>query len=187
MSAEELLTAALNNDVGEIRRLLDAGVDPDVTNHRVGNSALYNATYTNQIDAVRCLLACGADPNLRLTYRSPVDRRVERHVVALMYARSGEGAEALLGAGAEVDAADSKGVTALMRAAHGGSEEVVRVLLNHGANRSRRATNGASASDIAAARIADYQEWIRAGASRELVEKRIELFARIKEILEEEK
>lgn len=55
---------------------------------------------------------------------------------------SGEFTEALIGAGAAVDAVGSSGMTPLMRAASYGKEGSVRVLLAHGANRELRDKNG---------------------------------------------
>ena len=112
---QELLVAAANGDVSEICALIREGVDPNSVHPEVGNSALYNAIFLDQVPAMRALLQNGADPNFRLNYRSPVDGRQERGVVALMYVRSGETATMLLDAGADPNAADELGNTPLVR------------------------------------------------------------------------
>ena len=89
MTSVDLLQAAGTGDLARLTRLLDAGCDPNTVHPFTGASALYNACFGGQqVDAVRLLLARGADPNKRLTYRSPVDGRIEEGLVALMVASS---------------------------------------------------------------------------------------------------
>lgn len=82
--------------------------------------------------ATRTLLKHGADPN------AAGDNGMTPLLLAV---QSDYGAgpciEALLAAGAELEKAGPAGITPLMRAAYRGRAEIVRLLLTHGANRSR--------------------------------------------------
>jgi uncharacterized protein len=180
----ELLVAVCNDDEQRMAQLLSSGANPNFINEPYGNSALYNSTFSNHLAGVCVLLRAGADPNLRLTYRSPVDGRVERNVVALMYARIPEIARELINAGADVNLVDNAGLTALIRAAQRGALEVVEVLLEAGAQASWRSIEGKSAADTALARADRFRTLARAGNSTAL-EKHIKEFDRIAEILRE--
>jgi ankyrin repeat protein len=57
----------------------------------------------------------------------------------------------LLGRGADVDAADAEGYTALHCAAEAGRADVVDVLLRHGANAKATTAKGRTAAEVAAA------------------------------------
>jgi uncharacterized protein len=81
-----------------------------------------------------------------------------------------ERVNALLDAGAEIDALDKHGQTALMNAAHRGDTEVVRVLAQRGANLNHTAKYRLTALMLAV--IADHPDVVRilvvAGADREI-------------------
>lgn len=175
---EQLLIAASNGDIAEIDRLLKAGANPDYVDPHIGNSALYNATYRDHVGAVQAILAGGADPNLRLNYRSPIDDREERQVVALMYALSAATAKLLIEGGADVDVADESGVTALLRATYRGHAEVVRVLLDAGANVHQKTKDGHDALRVAEMMITKYRAW-DVGPNRALVAEKVARFEQI--------
>ena len=59
-----LIGAARSGDLGEMRRLLDAGADPNATGGVNGWTVLQHAVHKNQAAAVRLLLERDADPNL---------------------------------------------------------------------------------------------------------------------------
>lgn len=182
MSEYGLLVAAASGDEREVRGLLEAGSDPNDTHERVGNSALYNATYANHVPVIRTLLEFGADPNLRLNYRSPVDGREELGVVALMYALSADAAQILISAGADVNLADSMGSTPLIRATIRAKADVVRVLLEAGANTQIKMQSGQRASDVIDSRIAMYKSW-DVGPNRALIDEKIARFECIRVML----
>jgi ankyrin repeat protein len=138
--------AILNGHYDLAAALLEAGADPDVAD-RTGMTALYGAVdmvfYTSDIgrprqphfgsltatDIVRLTLAHGADPNAQLT--SPI---IGRH-----HATSG-------------DFALGDGATPLMRAAKGGDLDLMRLLLEAGAQASIAMANGQTVVDLVAGR-----------------------------------
>lgn len=144
-------------DLPALEELLDAGCDPNTAHPNYWNTLLYNACFMDRADIVKLLLARAADPNRRMTYRSPVDGRVEEGPVALMLARSSEVAAALLSAGADPNAPDSAGRTPLMRAVLGASADFVEQLLAAGAEPTVRSNAGHTAVDI----VNDRLQWLR--------------------------
>jgi uncharacterized protein len=169
----ELLGAAVRGDVAGLRRMLDAGVDPNVVHPASGASALYNACFAGQLEAVRLLLARGADPNKRLTYRSSVDGRIEAGVVALMLAGTAPIVETLLGAGADPKATMDDGRTVLMRLIGLAPAGVIRRLIDAGADPAARANDGRTAADVARWRL----EWFRKFAPDRVLEHQEDLRA----------
>ena len=59
----------------------------------------------------------------------------------------------MLAAGADVDASDSRGVTALMEAVYAGDALLARQLCAAGANADRKASNGLTAREMASERV----------------------------------
>jgi len=157
MNPVDLLQAAGRGDVAWLSRLLDSGCDPNTVHPATGASALYNACFAGQPEVVRLLLARGADPNKRLTYRSPVDGRIEVGVVALMLAGSAPIVEMLLGAGADPKAKMEDGRTVLMRLIGVAPSDVIRRLIDAGADPAARANDGRAAADIVRWKL----EWFR--------------------------
>jgi len=136
--SESFFQAAARNDSVAIGKILAAGANPDAVSELCGHTPLYNACISGAADSVKALLAGGADPNFVFSYYSPVDGRLEKDIVALMFVRTAEIAKQLIAAGANVNAADANGTTPLMRAAFKGSVEIVRTLLEAGASPSAR-------------------------------------------------
>jgi ankyrin repeat protein len=135
-SLYQKLFEAMLSDHGSyaVARLVREGADLSVCHPDTGQTALYTATRANHFLAVKALLKYGANPNQRMTYRSPIDGRVDDGRVALHYALSSGIAEALVDAGAEVDATDAMGTTPLMCAAFEGHVSVLKSLLASGAS-----------------------------------------------------
>jgi ankyrin repeat protein len=119
--AHSLLAAAAKGDAGTVRKLLDAGVKPDVRDE-AGRTALLVATHNNSIEVARALIAAGADVNARDNIEdSPY-----------LYAGAEGRNEILrmtLGAGADLKSTNRYGGTALIPAAHHGHPETVAILL----------------------------------------------------------
>ena len=134
-----LSRAAEYGDAEVIALLLDAGAPIDGPD-KDGATALHQATTTGNAAALELLLARGADVNARSG-----DRRT-----ALMLAPSPAEVRRLWEAGAELEAADTAGSTPLITAARRGESEVVRALLEIGADVGATTDRGASALHIAA-------------------------------------
>ena len=85
---EQLFQAAARNDAAGVKEMIAAGADPNSVSEKFGHTPLYNACISGAADSASALIAAGANPNLRFTYRSPVDGRVEADIVALTHARA---------------------------------------------------------------------------------------------------
>jgi hypothetical protein len=136
-----LHAAAVFNHLQIVKLLLQAGAAVDTRTHR-GFTPLLNAARAEG-PVVTALLNAGADPAAQeagLGWR-PLDRVAE-------YANA-RAVQLLLDAGAEVDAQDFSGQTALMAAAEAGSTECVELLLRAGAN-AAVTCDGQTASSLAA-------------------------------------
>ena len=182
MKTDDLLLASAKGDLQTIRACLDAGLDPNSIHYAGGNSALHNATYSDHALAIKLLLDGGADPNLRMNYRSLVDDHEERGVVALMFALSVDAAKTLIDAGADVNVQDDSGITPLMRAAHRGKADIVRLLLDAGADALQRTHHGQNAIDIVRDQIARYESWV-IGRDRAPIAEKVGRLQRICEML----
>jgi ankyrin repeat protein len=109
-----------------------------------GFTALHLAAFFGRLDAVETLVANGAE--VSVPSRNPMA------VTPLGSAAAGshhEIVEVLLTHGAEVDAQQTGGYTALHTAAHSGDQDLVKKLLSHGADRSLRTDEGKNAADMA--------------------------------------
>src|SRR5262249_20246724 len=143
-------------DLRTLEQLLDGGCDPNVAHPVYGNTPLYNACLIDRADMVKLLLRRGADPNKRMTYRSPVDGRVEDGLVALMLARSPEVVAALVQAGADPNLRAADGRTPLTRVVLGATPQAVEQLLRAGADPGARSSAGHTAADV----VRDRLQWL---------------------------
>ncbi len=122
---EKLLTAIRDADSHAASSLLSSGADANAKDSDGLTALMYAAMYAGA-DCVELLLQKGADPNARS----------KSDVTALMLA-SGQADKVrlLLSKGAQVNAKSKEGHTALTIAAtRGGSAEIVRMLLDNGAD-----------------------------------------------------
>jgi len=109
-----------------------------------GFTALHLAAFFHQPQTAELLLDRGADASsaatnaTRVTPLNSAAAARSREVVALLLAR-----------GAQVDAAQHGGWTALHSAAHNGDLAVIDLLLAHGADRARKSDDGKTALDMA--------------------------------------
>jgi uncharacterized protein len=142
-----LMTAARTGNVDAVTALLDRGANIAASEDLLGENALMWAAAEDHADVVRLLLARGGDPNARskaLTF--PKDRFGLEGVLTilppgkwtpLMYAaREGatHAADALADGGAELNAVDPEGATALLRAIMNAHYDTAAVLIEHGAD-----------------------------------------------------
>jgi hypothetical protein len=149
-----------------VPELVGKGADLSYCDPNTGRTPLYAATIADRVRCVEALLQYGANPNQRFTYRSPVYGRIEAELIALHYAGSAGVAEALIKAGADVNAVDAIGTTPLMCAAFHGHTVVVRALLAAGASslarqQKRRGRKARTARELTDVKVEFFQKAIR--------------------------
>lgn len=130
-----LLTAIRNDDPAEARRLINEGADPCGAN-RVGMSLLRYACEKSRLNALRVLLEAGASADKPFLYVVPSNPLQNRMALPLQCAGSPEVVAMLVSFGADINGRDPDGVTALAYAIHHRRSDVVRYLVEHGADMS---------------------------------------------------
>jgi ankyrin repeat protein len=138
-SNEKLLAAIRESDAQKVKALLSSqsgGADANARDEDGSTVLMYAATYADA-DCMKLLLEEGADPNAKS----------KSDVTALMLAIGhADKVRLLLSKGAEVNAKSKQGHTALtIAAARAGSAEVVKALLDHGAELTAANILGAAA------------------------------------------
>ena len=134
--------------VGDTERAAElADADPSLVGAfgADGFTGLTLAAVFGHADAVRVLLERRADPNLRA-------RHEHIQVMPIHAAAAGDRVEIirmLVDAGADIEATQPGGATALMSAAQNGNAEAVDLLLERGADRSRARDDGKTAAQFA--------------------------------------
>jgi uncharacterized protein len=122
-----LIAAAARGDLEVVNKLLSRGADPNVKDKR-NYTALSHASEAMYEDAVDALLSRPeVDPNSRGLNNRPV-------LLAYVWRDNKARVEKLLARGADVNAQDADGDTALHGAAQTGNVEIIRMLLDKGAN-----------------------------------------------------
>ncbi len=133
---------ALEGRTEAVEQAIDAGVDVNARDEE-RRTALMLAGFNGHTETVKTLLKHGAK----------IDERDSMGRTPLMFAATGDNAaacEALLDAGSDVNATDTgEGFTPLMHAAAEGQLAVVKLLLQHHADRNRRDIDGDTAKSFA--------------------------------------
>lgn len=120
-----LVVMAGDNNLAEVQRLLDIGVDPNTPNAGDPSALLYAADNAN-VEMVKLLLAKGANVN----HQCEVNGSTLECACAV---GSKEIVELFLNAGVDVNARSYLGATALGYAKHHGHAKIVELLKTHGA------------------------------------------------------
>ena len=122
---QSLISAAMTNNLPEIQRLLDMGVNVNAA--FVSNTALIYAVMNTQLEAMRELIARRADVNAanKNGETALIIAAKNGHVVAV---------REIIAADADVNATDKVGYTALSEAVYRRHIAVVRELLGNGAD-----------------------------------------------------
>jgi hypothetical protein len=123
---EEFLVAARDGDVAGFRNFIKGGASLNATD-RAGHTALVIAAEMGHVDIVKLLLAAGADPNITDNLRPrELGMLVSEDVV-------------LAGIDEVMETGKGQGITPLAFAARFGHAEVVRILLQAGAQVNEKA------------------------------------------------
>jgi ankyrin repeat protein len=142
-----LLVAAEEKSVNNVKRLLEAGADPNVPELERGLYPLHHAI--GNAPLLEALLAAGANPSPQdLARRTPLHSAIVGNDV--------QGAQRLLQAGTNVNARNQRGETPLMLAAVRKDPTLTNLLLKAGAN--PNALNEEHLSALALAMRADAKE-----------------------------
>jgi ankyrin repeat protein len=143
----DIFEACALGSADRVRELLDAQPDLTKTYAPDGFTPLGLAAYFGHLDAVKLLVARGADVN------APSNNA--QKVPPLVSAAAGKHEQVvrlLLESGANPNAFEKGGETALHAAAFGGHEGIVRLLLERGADRRAKMDDGMTAEALARAK-----------------------------------
>ncbi len=153
-----LRAAAFGNDLETIRLLLDAGIDPNAVDLPGISPLMMTAGWNGNIEATKLLLSKGANVNAVSRPVMGLPTRIAPSRFGNLTALTMSAAfgpkdliEALIGAGATVDAKDVRGMTPLMLAIANDHQDpdVIDLLLKHGADPTVKDAMGFSACDWA--------------------------------------
>jgi hypothetical protein len=141
----DLIAAVQDTDYARVTEIVRAGDAIGAESTCAGYSALHLAVVKGDLRLVQLLLALGANPNQQADQqRTPLP-------LAFVHDFQASIADALLSAGAELEAADAKGFCSLHAAAEVGSVAGIRYLKERGADWTAKTNQGLSPLHIACA------------------------------------
>lgn len=140
----DLFESAGLGDAARVAQLLEADPSGATAWSADGFTALHYAAFFGHAAAAARLLAAGADPDA--TARNPMKVRPIHSAAA---ARAADVVKLLLEHGAQTDAAQQAGWTALHAASHHGDAATAALLLARGADPGRANDDGRTAADMA--------------------------------------
>lgn len=138
-----LMWAALFGKIDVVRYLLDKGAQVDERSN-TGWTALMCAVAGDELEVAQLLLARGADPNVSIRDWEAFVLMAPQAIETLY----SQGPEALIN-GSSAVVSEHCGVTPLMKAAELGNADMVKVLLDHGADPRAKTARGETAADFA--------------------------------------
>lgn len=121
-------------DPGKVRLLVELGADVNARTKQATTPLVATAAHGESADAVRLLLAKGADPRPLADWKTETMMALGSPLIAASQAVDVESLRLLIARGAEVNAANGAGFTALINAAGENDLEAVKLLLAKGAD-----------------------------------------------------
>ncbi|HDS03097.1 MAG TPA: hypothetical protein ENN72_05245, partial [Firmicutes bacterium] len=148
-----LMTAALTGNVKALEQLIRSGADRDQKDN-AGRNALFYAVDFGQLKALQTLVAFGGDVNTVINGENDFRNGQTLLMYTAIYGVSLNGElediiSWLVEQGADIEAVDAEGKTALILAVRHKRKEAVRELLSLGADRDKRDSDGYDAHDYA--------------------------------------
>jgi hypothetical protein len=142
-----LARAAVEGDVEAVKRLAIPAGKQEI------QDALIAASRAGAPAAIPALVAAGADPNGRsgVNHWSPLQHAIHKNQLASV--------PALVTAGAEINARDTHSRTALMMASGYGQTNIVKALLERGADPKVQDQDGLTALDFAISGVTDIDDF----------------------------
>lgn len=147
-----------NDDVAKIRQLLQAGADPNWREYVNSDTALIYALYApHAVETVRLLFAFGADPNIKNYYGDPVLLyAVKQNNPALVQAFIDKRVNPNVAKNKIYPLLDIAGCSLVEQCT--AAPEIIRLLIQAGADTSVTDINGRTALDIAEEKLRDDQK-----------------------------
>lgn len=152
----DLALAAAKGDTAEVQALLAAGYDVNQANE-YGSTVLMTAAATGQAEVVRALLNFGAKVNAQQK-----DSKLTPLLFAVWNVDNTDVVRALIESGADLEAKDRSGDTALIIAARKGRVSSLNALIAAGANVNARSTQNGTTALMAAAALNDSSDRVPA-------------------------
>jgi ankyrin repeat protein len=144
-----IFEAAMNGKTEDVKTLLAQDNTLLNAHSADGWTALHLTSYFGRLETMEALLQAGADVTIRTTNNLNNLNNQPLHAAAASPKTAAAACEILLNNGADINAQQHGGFTALHEAAQNGDEATVGLLLARGADTTIRLDNGQTAREIA--------------------------------------